>query len=90
MWQQDKSPEAPGRLKNLKELARALADFETLSGFLGHVALAMENDEAAAGDRVSLMTLRAAKGLEFDTAFLSGWEEGLSPNPAEPEPTSLV
>jgi DNA helicase-2/ATP-dependent DNA helicase PcrA len=80
MWQQDKSPEAPGRLENLKELVRALADFETLSGFLSHVSLVMENDEAAEGDRVSLMTLHGAKGLEFDTVFLPGWEEGLFPN----------
>ncbi len=80
MWQQDKSPEAPGRLENLKELVRALADFETLAGFLDHVALVMENDEAAEGDRASLMTLHAAKGLEFDTVFLPGWEEGVFPN----------
>jgi DNA helicase-2/ATP-dependent DNA helicase PcrA len=80
MWQQDKSPEAPGRLENLKELVRALADFETLAGFLDHVSLVMENDENAEGDRVSLMTLHGAKGLEFDTVFLPGWEEGLFPN----------
>ncbi len=80
MWQQDKSPEAPGRLENLKELVRALADFETLAGFLDHVSLVMENDEAAEGDRISLMTLHGAKGLEFDTVFLPGWEEGLFPN----------
>jgi DNA helicase-2/ATP-dependent DNA helicase PcrA len=80
MWKQDKSPEAPGRLENLKELIRALAGFETLQGFLDHVALVMENEENAAGDRVSLMTLHAAKGLEFDTVFLPGWEEGVFPN----------
>jgi DNA helicase-2/ATP-dependent DNA helicase PcrA len=80
MWQQDRSPEAPGRLENLKELVRALADFETLNGFLDHVSLVMENDESAEGDRVSLMTLHGAKGLEFDTVFLPGWEEGLFPN----------
>jgi DNA helicase II / ATP-dependent DNA helicase PcrA len=80
MWQQDKSPEAPGRLENLKELVRALADFETLAGFLDHVALVMENDENAEGDRVNLMTLHGAKGLEFDTVFLPGWEEGVFPN----------
>ncbi len=80
MWQKDKSPEAPGRLENLKELVRALSDFETLAGFLDHVSLVMENEENAEGDRVSLMTLHGAKGLEFDTVFLPGWEEGLFPN----------
>ena len=80
MWKLDKSPEAPGRLENLKELVRALADFETLAGFLDHVSLVMENEENAAGDRVNLMTLHGAKGLEFDTVFLPGWEEGVFPN----------
>ncbi len=80
MWKQDKSPEAPGRLENLKELVRALADFETLAGFLDHVALVMENEERSEADRVSLMTLHGAKGLEFDTVFLPGWEEGIFPN----------
>ncbi|MCU0987263.1 MAG: UvrD-helicase domain-containing protein [Acetobacteraceae bacterium] len=80
MWRNDPSPEAPGRLDNLRELIRALADFETLEGFLEHVSLVMENDEAAEADRVTLMTLHAAKGLEFDTVFLPGWEEGLFPN----------
>ena len=80
MWQQDKSPDAPGRLENLKELVRALADFETLAGFLDHVSLVMENEENAEGDRLSMMTLHGAKGLEFDTVFLPGWEEGLFPS----------
>ncbi len=80
MWQQDKSPEAPGRLENLKELVRALADFETLEGFLDHVSLVMENEENAEAEKVSLMTLHGAKGLEFDTVFLPGWEEGVFPN----------
>ncbi len=80
MWRQDKSPEAPGRLENLKELVRALADFETLGGFLDHVSLVMENEENSAADRIGLMTLHAAKGLEFDTVFLPGWEEGLFPS----------
>lgn len=80
MWQQDRSAEAPGRLENLKELIRALADFENLAGFLDHVALVMETDENAEGERVSLMTLHAAKGLEFDMVFLPGWEEGLFPS----------
>jgi DNA helicase-2/ATP-dependent DNA helicase PcrA len=80
MWKQDKSPEAPGRLENLKELVRALSEFETLAGFLDHVSLVMENEENAEGDRLTLMTLHAAKGLEFDTVFLPGWEEGLFPS----------
>lgn len=80
MWKQDKSPEAPGRLDNLKELVRALSEFDTLAGFLDHVSLVMENEEDSSGDRVSLMTLHAAKGLEFDTVFLPGWEEGVFPN----------
>jgi DNA helicase II / ATP-dependent DNA helicase PcrA len=80
MWQHNKSPEAAGRLENLKELVRALADFETLHGFLDHVSLVMENDGSAEGDWVSLMTLHGAKGLEFDTVFLPGWEEGVFPN----------
>ena len=80
MWQQDKSIEAPGRLENLKEFIRALTDFETLAGFLDHVSLVMENDENPDGDKVNLMTLHSAKGLEFDTVFLPGWEEGLFPS----------
>ncbi len=80
MWRRDKSPDAPGRLDNLKELVRALADFDTLGGFLEHVSLVMENDENAGADRVNLMTLHGAKGLEFDNVFLPGWEEGLFPS----------
>jgi DNA helicase-2/ATP-dependent DNA helicase PcrA len=80
MWQADKSPEAPGRLENLKELVRAVADFETLQGFLDHVSLVMENEEQADDDKLSMMTLHGAKGLEFDTVFLPGWEEGIFPN----------
>jgi DNA helicase-2/ATP-dependent DNA helicase PcrA len=80
MWQADRSPEAPGRLENLKELLRAMGEFQNLSGFLDHVALVMENDENAEGERLQIMTLHAAKGLEFDTVFLPGWEEGLFPS----------
>jgi DNA helicase-2/ATP-dependent DNA helicase PcrA len=80
MWQADKSAEAPGRLDNLKEFVRALADFETLDGFLDHVSLVMENEERTDADRLSIMTMHAAKGLEFDTVFLPGWEEGLFPS----------
>ena len=80
MWQQDKSPQAQSRLENLKELIRFMHEFETLQGFLEHVSLVMDADTADGGDRVSLMTLHAAKGLEFDAVFLPGWEEGLFPH----------
>ena len=80
MWQADKSPEAPGRLENLKELSRALADFETLQGFLEHVALVTDVEAQENDNKVSMMTLHGAKGLEFDTVFLPGWEEGVFPN----------
>jgi len=80
MWQSDKSPQAQSRLDNLKELVRFMHEFETLAGFLEHVSLVMDVDQANDGDRVSLMTLHAAKGLEFDTVFLPGWEEGLFPS----------
>jgi len=80
MWQQDKSPQAHSRLENLKELIRFMHEFDTLQGFLEHVALVMDADTADGKDRVSLMTLHAAKGLEFDVVFLPGWEEGLFPH----------
>ncbi|RME63574.1 MAG: hypothetical protein D6782_09970, partial [Alphaproteobacteria bacterium] len=80
MWMMDKSPDAAGRLENLAELVRGLAGFDSLAGFLEHVSLVMENDAGAGGERVSLMTLHAAKGLEFDHVFLPGWEEGVFPN----------
>jgi len=80
MWQQDKSPQAHSRLENLKELIRFMHEFETLQGFLEHVSLVMDVDTADAGERISLMTLHAAKGLEFDVVFLPGWEEGLFPH----------
>jgi DNA helicase II / ATP-dependent DNA helicase PcrA len=80
MWQSDKSPQAQSRLENLKELIRFMHQFETLGGFLEHVSLVMDVDAGNDGDRVSLMTLHAAKGLEFDTVFLPGWEEGLFPH----------
>ncbi|MPY76493.1 MAG: AAA family ATPase [Alphaproteobacteria bacterium] len=79
-WQNSKKPEAPGKLENLKELVTALEDFENLAGFLEHVSLVMENAENSGDDMVSLMTLHSAKGLEFDTVFLPGWEEGLFPH----------
>jgi DNA helicase-2/ATP-dependent DNA helicase PcrA len=76
----DKSAEAPGRLDNLKEFVRSMEGFESLSAFLEHVSLVMEIAQDETGDRINLMTLHAAKGLEFDTVFLPGWEEGLFPS----------
>ncbi|SFO65430.1 DNA helicase-2 / ATP-dependent DNA helicase PcrA [Cohaesibacter marisflavi] len=80
MWQKDKSPDAPGRLENLKELIRSMEEFDSLPSFLEHIALVMDRDSAETNDAVSIMTLHSAKGLEFDTVFLPGWEEGLFPH----------
>ncbi|WP_425098855.1 ATP-dependent helicase [Tropicibacter sp. S64] len=80
MWQNDKTPEAPGRLENLKELVKALESFENIQGFLEHVSLVMDNDSDDGGAKVSIMTLHAAKGLEFPAVFLPGWEDGLFPS----------
>ncbi len=80
MWQNDKTPDAPGRLENLKELVKALENFENIQGFLEHVSLVMENDAEDGDEKVSIMTLHAAKGLEFPVVFLPGWEDGLFPS----------
>jgi DNA helicase II / ATP-dependent DNA helicase PcrA len=80
MWQADRSAEAAGRLDNLKELIRSMEEFPDLAAFLEHISLVMEAESHDAGERVSIMTLHAAKGLEFETVFLPGWEEGLFPN----------
>ncbi|SFE27501.1 ATP-dependent DNA helicase, Rep family [Sulfitobacter brevis] len=80
MWQNEKTPEAPGRLENLKELVKALEQFENLQGFLEHVSLIMDNESDDGGAKVSIMTLHAAKGLEFPAVFLPGWEDGLFPS----------
>ena len=80
MWQNDKSPDAPGRLENLKELVSALGEFDSLGGFLEHIGLVMDRDATGSGEMLSLMTLHAAKGLEFEHVFLPGWEEDVFPN----------
>ena len=80
MWQKDKSPDAAGRLENLKELVTAIEEFETIGGFLDHIALVMDNDTPHEEGEVTLMTLHAAKGLEFEVVFLPGWEEGNFPS----------
>ncbi len=80
MWQNERSADAPGRLENLKELIRAMEDFETMAGFLEHISLVMDTERDGEDDKVSIMTLHSAKGLEFETVFLPGWEEGVFPN----------
>jgi DNA helicase-2/ATP-dependent DNA helicase PcrA len=80
MWQADRSAEAPGRLENLKELVRSMEEFETIESFLEHVSLVMEIEQSDTTDKVTIMTLHGAKGLEFPTVYLPGWEEGLFPS----------
>ena len=80
MWQDDPSPDAPGRLENLKELVNAIEEFQYIPGFLDHVSLVSDNNQKDDKDMVNVMTLHAAKGLEFDYVFLSGWEESIFPN----------
>ncbi len=80
MWQKDRSADAAGRLENLKELIRSMEEFENLQGFLEHISLVMERESGEGEQAVNIMTLHSAKGLEFDTVFLPGWEEGLFPH----------
>jgi DNA helicase-2/ATP-dependent DNA helicase PcrA len=80
MWKNDRSAEAPGRLDNLKELIRSMEEYESLRSFLEHVALVMDAEQNAGLDAINIMTLHSAKGLEFETVFLPGWEEGVFPN----------
>ena len=80
MLKDKKDLESEGRLENLKELIRGMRDFDNLQSFLEHVALATSIDQDWDGQKVNLMTMHAAKGLEFDAVFLPGWEEGLFPH----------
>ena len=80
MLQADRSAESAGRLENLTELARAMEDYESLGAFLEHVSLVMDNDANDSAEKVTIMTMHAAKGLEFDHLFLPGWEEGVFPS----------
>ena len=90
MWQKDKSPEAPGRLEHLKELVSAMGEHENMQSFLEHVALVMEVQESGTAAMVTIMTLHAAKGLEFDHVFLPAWEEGNFPNQRSLDETGLA
>ncbi|WP_070157332.1 ATP-dependent helicase [Sphingobium phenoxybenzoativorans] len=78
--QAERTVEASGRLENLNELVRAMEEYETLGAFLEHVSLVMDNEAQADERKVTIMTIHAAKGLEFDTVFLAGWEEGIFPS----------
>ena len=80
MLQAEKTAEASGRLENLSELARAMEEYDTLGDFLEHVSLVMDNDADRSSEKVTIMTIHAAKGLEFDNVFLPGWEEGVFPS----------
>ena len=80
MWKNDRSADAPGRLENLKEFIRSMEEYESLRSFLEHVALVMDAEQNESLDAISIMTLHSAKGLEFETVFLPGWEEGLFPH----------
>ena len=78
--QAEKSTEASGRLENLSELVRAMEEYDTLQAFLEHVSLVMDNEANADADKVTIMTIHAAKGLEYHNVFLVGWEEGVFPS----------
>jgi DNA helicase II / ATP-dependent DNA helicase PcrA len=90
MLQADKSPEAAGRLENLVELVRAMEDFENLGGFLEHVSLVMDNEANDSADKITVMTMHAAKGLEFSIVFLVGWEDGIFPSQRSMDESGLI
>ncbi len=80
MLKNKKDLENENKIENLKELLRAMHDYDNLQGFLEHVALATSIDREWEDEKVNIMTIHAAKGLEFSTVFLPGWEEGLFPH----------
>ncbi|GAA0276806.1 UvrD-helicase domain-containing protein [Alteraurantiacibacter aestuarii] len=80
MLKADRSAESAGRSENLTELARAMEEYETLGDFLEHVSLVMDNEAASDGEKITIMTMHGAKGLEFNHVFLPGWEEGVFPS----------
>jgi len=80
MLKNKKDLENENRVENIKELLRAMHDYDNLQSFLEHVALATSIDKEWEGEKINLMTMHAAKGLEFDVVFLPGWEEGLFPH----------
>ncbi|PHR92091.1 MAG: DNA helicase II [Robiginitomaculum sp.] len=80
MWREDKSPKAEGRLENLKELIQAMGEFDTLNAYMEHVSLVLDAETGESEEEISLMTLHAAKGLEFPLVFLPGWEDGTFPS----------
>lgn len=90
MWLEEKTPDAAGRLENLKELVSAIEEFEFLPGFLDHVSLVTDNNAKNSESALTIMTLHAAKGLEFNYVFLPGWEENLFPHPRSLQETGNV
>ena len=80
MWRNEKTADARGRLENLDELVGSMGNFESLAGFLEHISLVLDTNAGSGGDELSLMTLHAAKGMEFPVVFLPGWEDGAFPN----------
>lgn len=88
-WRQDKSPEAESRLENINELYNVLGEFETIADFIGYTSLLMDADETDVEEQLLVMTLHASKGLEFETVFLPGWEEGLFPHQKTLDETSV-
>ncbi len=87
-WRQDKGAEAQSRLENINELYNVLGEFETIAEFIGYTSLLTDTDEAVVDEQLVVMTLHASKGLEFETVFLPGWEEGLFPHQRTLDETS--